>query len=203
MDEDAAQELTDDRYVLINMYGAIKKEPGFWPLYVQAGKVLRKYGLFDEEVTLLEKALAEGSFKEADLISAQDRLSKALQLREADDACLSDSERIALQIRRALQKKPADEKRIKDLLDQCTDDEIKEKLSVKINSTELITEMIFGDLSAIDMVFAFPKPKDLTLQDRFCVEIMKNHPDRNIREHVRKELIRGEVSIPGVDLSPP
>lgn len=84
-----------------------------------------------------------------------------------------------------------------------SDDQIKEALSVKINSTALITEMIFGDLSGADLVFAFRKPEDLTLQDRFCVEIMKNHPDRTIREHVRTELLRGNVDIPGVDLSKP
>ena len=81
--------------------------------------------------------------------------------------------------------------------------DIKEALSVRINSTELITEMIYGDLSGADLVFGFRKPEDLTLQDRFCVEIMKNNPDRAIREHVRKELLRGNVEIPGVDLSEP
>ena len=81
-----------------------------------------------------------------------------------------------------------------------SDDEIKEKLSVKVNSTSLITDMIYGDLSGADLVFGFRKPEDLTLQDRFCVEIMKNHPDPAIREHVRAELLRGNVEIPGVDL---
>jgi hypothetical protein len=84
-----------------------------------------------------------------------------------------------------------------------SDDQIKEVLSARIDSTELITEMIFGDLSGADLVFGFRKPDDLTLQDRFCVEIMKNNPDRTIREHVRKELLRGNVEIPGVDLSEP
>ena len=83
------------------------------------------------------------------------------------------------------------------------DDQIKEALSVKIDSTELITEMVFGDLSGADLVFAFQKPKDLTLQDRFLVEIMKNNPDRTIREHVRKERLRGNIDIPGVDLTKP
>lgn len=84
-----------------------------------------------------------------------------------------------------------------------SDEQIKEALSVKIKSTALITEMIFGDLSAVNLVFGFRKPDDLTLQDRFCVEIMKNHPDRTIREHVRTELLRGKVKIPGVDLTKP
>lgn len=84
-----------------------------------------------------------------------------------------------------------------------TDDQIKEALSVKINSTGLITEMIYGDLSGADLGFGFRKPDDLTLQDRFCIEIMKNNPDRTIREHVRTELLRGNVEIPGVDLSKP
>ena len=84
-----------------------------------------------------------------------------------------------------------------------SDDQIKEKLSVRIHSTELITEMICGDLSGADLVFAFRKPEDLTLQDRFLVEIMKNNPDRTIREHVRKELLRGNIEIPGVDLTKP
>ena len=83
------------------------------------------------------------------------------------------------------------------------DDQIKEALSVKINSIGLITEMIYGDLSGADLGFGFRKPDDLTLQDRFCIEIMKNNPDRTIREHVRTELLRGNVEIPGVDLSKP
>lgn len=107
-------------------------------------------------------------------------------------------------------------------LDQCTDDtalyniacntdtnpemtSIRDKaaLSVKINSAALITEMVFGDLSGADLVFTFRKPEDLTLQDRFLVEIMKNNPDRAIREHVRQELLRCNTSIPGTDLTEP
>ena len=84
-----------------------------------------------------------------------------------------------------------------------SDLQIKEELSEKIRSTGLITEMIFGDLSGVDLVFAFRKPDDLTLQDRFCAEIMKNNPDRTIREHVRTELLRGSIDIPGVDLTEP
>ena len=83
------------------------------------------------------------------------------------------------------------------------DDEIKEALSVRINSTELITEMLFGDLSGADLVLGFRKPEDLTLQDRFCIAIMKNHPDPEIREHVRTELLRGNAVIPGTDLTKP
>ena len=84
-----------------------------------------------------------------------------------------------------------------------SDDQIKEALSVKINSAALITEMVFGDLSGADLVFTFRKPEDLTLQDRFLVEIMKNNPDRAIREHVRQELLRCNTSIPGTDLTKP
>ena len=84
-----------------------------------------------------------------------------------------------------------------------SDEEIKEALSDRINSTMLITEMIYGDLSGMDLVFGFRKPDDLTLQDRFCAAIMRNHPDPVIREHVRKELLRGKVTIPGVDLTKP
>lgn len=67
-----------------------------------------------------------------------------------------------------------------------TDEQIKEALSVKINSAEWITEMIYGDLSGADLIFGFQRPEDMTVQDRFCMEIIKNHPDRAIRDHVRK-----------------
>ena len=52
------------------------------------------------------------------------------------------------------------------------DDQIKQTLSVRINSTALIPEMLFGDLSGADLVFGFRKPEDLTLQDRFCIAII-------------------------------
>lgn len=84
-----------------------------------------------------------------------------------------------------------------------SDDKIKECLSVKVNNSRVITELVYGDLSGADLVFAFRKPEDLTLQDRFLVEIMKNNPDPAIREHVRKELLKGKVEIPGVDLTKP
>jgi hypothetical protein len=58
-------------------------------------------------------------------------------------------------------------------------------------------------MDAADLVFAFRKPDDLTLQDRFCVEIMKNNPDPEIRDQVRKALLRGNIEIPGVDLTKP
>ena len=405
-DEEALQELRDDRYSVINLYGAVKKIPAFLPLYVQLGALLRKYGLFEEEVFLLENAAAGGGFSEEDLIRVKERLSDAQRLREKDDAGLSDAERTAADLRRALRKKPLDGTEIRAALDRCTDDamlydvacntdadpamvpirekaarllrsrdyryalsshlqhkartamildlydslegdaafiartiltdprddnkahmllfckdeallmlgwrhvygakqicadrlhragsrfpeaygemdpqertrceqewlahaaelarelldedeavserlsggasvdseplhfflsfhhprlalrwwharklenpariayvgswtsddQIKESLAVKINSTVVITEMIFGDLSAADLVFAFDKPGDLTLQDRFCAEILKNNPDRTIREHVRKELLRGNTGIPGVDLTEP
>ena len=405
--EDALQELINDRQSLINLYGAVKKEPGFLPLYVEIGNLLRKYGLFNEEVDLLENAIAENSFNGEDLADAKDKLTRAISLRQTDYADMSEAERISEDLRKAIQKNPTDRDEIESLIDKCgddvvlyefacndslasdltfvraeaarriksrdyqyaldshaqslvkrtvvlnlfdtlkgddlfiartvltdpddmnkdhvllycedeallmlgrmyvhgarkycaerlhaigsafpeayeemdsaqrhqceqdwleyaaelvrsrlipeddavrerisyiafvdsdplnmflsihhprkavrwwhasklenprniayigswtSDDEVKEKLSVKINSTELITDMIFGNLSAMDLVFGFQKPKDLTLQDRFCVEIMKNHPDRTIREHVRKELLRGNIEIPGIDLTEP
>jgi hypothetical protein len=63
--------------------------------------------------------------------------------------------------------------------------------------------MLFGNLSAADPVFGFRRPWDQTLQDLFCIEIMKNHPDRRIREHVRTELLRSHTVIPGADLTKP
>ena len=405
-DEYELQELKDDRYSLINLYAGIKKEPAFLPLYSETGKLLRKYGLFDEEAVLLENAIAGGGFSEKDLDDVKKRLEAVVRYREADDAAMTGAERTAANLRRALHNRPLDVSQIKSMLEQCSDDtvlydiacntdsdpdmvpirekaarlissrdyqyalsshiydpartfmildlydslegdelfiartiltdpndvnkthmmlycedeellmlgwkyvygardlctdrlhaigsdypekyensdpqeraeweenwficagetaleiipedeavrdrlhgtvtvdseplhfylslmhtrkairwwhakklknpvyiaytgswtsddQVKEVLSARIDSTELITEMIYGDLSGADLVFGFRKPDDLTLQDRFCVEIMKNNPDRAIREHVRKELLRGNVEIPGVDLSEP
>ena len=84
-----------------------------------------------------------------------------------------------------------------------SDERIRKEMSVRISSTGLITEMLFGNLSAADPVFGFRRPEDLTLQDLFCIEIMKNHPDRRIREHVRTELLRSHAVIPGADLTKP
>ena len=401
-DEDALGELRDDRYTLINLYGAVKKIPAFLPLYKQLVPVLRRYGLFDEEAALLESAAANASFAEEDLIWIRDMLRRAAACRDAFDAARTYAERLT----EALREKPLDPPRIEELLDGCgddrvlyaaacdtdkdramvavrgraarlirgrdyryalsshvlvparismildqfdslkgdalfiartiltdpydpdkthmllycedeallmlgwrhvygarstctdrlramgspfpekfmnaspdekalferewlsraadialgildedeavrgrieapasvdsdpvyfflsihhpdrtvrlrcaeklthparvayvgswtPDDEIKEALSVKIGSKAAVTEMLFGDLSGADLVFAFRKPEDLSLQDRFCVQIMKNHPDRAIREHVRAELLRGKVDIPGVDLEKP
>ncbi len=398
-DDDTLQELKDDRYSLINLFGAVKKEPAFVPLYVQIGDLLHKYGLFDEEVVLLENAISDSSFREADLSDIKNRLSIAVRYRDSDDAAMSESEQITETLRRVLQKKPLDVSQIEVMLKQCnddrmlydiacntdkdpemksirekaalkiknrdyqyalsshiynpartsmilnlndslqdddlfiartvltdpndmnkghmlvycrseellmlgwkyvygekrfsterlhnmgssypeayekmnlkeraetekewlmhaaetaleiiseddavrdrlsdpgsvnseplhlflsihhprkairwwharqlknpvyiayvgswtSDDQIKEALSTKINSTEQITDMIFGDLSGMDLVFGFPKPKDLTIQDRFCFAILKNHPDPTIREHMRNELVRGKVEIP-------
>ena len=405
-DEYELQELKDDRYSLINLYAGIKKEPAFLPLYSETGKLLRKYGLFDEEVILLENAVAGGGLSEKDLDDVKERMEAAVRRRDADDADMTGAERTAANLRRALHNRPLDVSQIKSMLEQCSDDavlydiacntdsdpdmvpirekaarlissrdhqyalsshiydpartsmildlydslegdelfiartiltdpndvnkthmmlycedeellmlgwkyvygardlctdrlhaigsdypekyensdpqeraeweenwficagetaleiipedeavrdrlhgtvtvdseplhfylslmhtrkairwwhakklknpvyiaytgswtsddQVKEVLSARIDSTELITEMIYGDLSGADLVFGFRKPEDLTLQDRFCVEIMKNNPDRTIREHVRKELLRGNVEIPGVDLSEP
>ena len=405
-DEYELQELKDDRYSLINLYAGIKKEPAFLPLYSETGKLLRKYGLFDEEAVLLENAITGGGFSEKDLDDVKERMEAAVRRRDADDADMTGAERTAANLRRALHNRPLDVSQIKSMLEQCSDDavlydiacntdsdpdmvpvrekaarlissrdhqyalsshiydpvrtsmildlydslegdelfiartiltdpndvnkthmmlycedeellmlgwkyvygardlctdrlhaigsdypekyensdpqeraeweeswficagvtaleiipedeavrdrlhgtvtvdseplhfylslmhtrkairwwhakklknpvyiayagswtsddQIKEVLSARIDSTELITEMIFGDLSGADLVFGFRKPDDLTLQNRFCVKIMKNNPDRTIREHVRKELLRGNVEIPGVDLSEP
>ena len=398
-DDDALQELKDDRYSLINLFGAVKKEPAFLPLYVQIGDLLHKYGLFDEEIVLLENSISDSNFSEADLKDVKNRLCIAMRYRDSDDAAMNESEQITNNLRRALQEKPLDISQIETMLKQCTDDrmlydiacntdkdpemksirekaslkienrdyqyvlsthifnpartsmilnlhdslqgdelfiartiltdpndtnkghmllycrseellmlgwkyvygekrfsaeklhgmgssypaayenmnpqeraetekkwlmyasetaleiileddavrdrlsdpssvnseplhlflsihhprkairwwhakqltnpvyiayvgswtlddQIKEALSTKINSTEQITDMIFGDLSGMDLVFGFRKPEDLALQDRFCFEILKNHPDPTIREHVRKELLRAKVEIP-------
>ena len=406
MDEDEMEELAGDRQVLINLYGGTRKRPAISEWYAEFGRLLRKYGLFDEEVVLLENALVECDFSGRHLKNVKDRLETARKYREADDAAMTDSERTAEELRRALRKEPPDEAVIGPLLEQCgddavlydiargagrdpkmysirkraaclirsrdyqyafssylqydarismilnlfeslegddlflartiltdpfdpdklhmllycrdeallmlgwlyvrdarrtcgdrlrdmgsrfpeaygemnppekarcvkewlahaaklaleilsedeavrrrisgpasvdsdplhfflsthhpdpdvrlrhamelrnpariayagswtSDDRIKEALSVRINNTRLITEMIFGDLSGMDLVFGFRKPEDLTLQDRFLAEIMKNHPDPEIREHVRTELLRGKVEIPGVDLTKP
>ena len=36
-EDDELQEVKDDRYSLINLYAAVKKEPGFLPLYAEIG----------------------------------------------------------------------------------------------------------------------------------------------------------------------
>ena len=397
MDDDALRELREDRQVLINLYGAAKKKPDLPELYRQLGSLLRKYGLFDEEVVLLENAVADGGLSDKNLIRVKDRLSDARRFRDADDADLTDSERntepldisaieaglalckddtvlyeIAcntdkdpdmvsirekaarhiwsrdyryalsshlqhaartsmilnlydsldgddLFIARTILTDPKDVNKAHMLLfcedesllmlgwkyvsgekrfcanrlhdlgsgfpeayiemtpqdkSRCeqkwllhaaelalkllsedeavrnrlsgpasvdseplrfflsfhhprlavrwwharklknparifyagswtSDDKIKECLSVKVNNSRVITELVYGDLSGADLVFAFRKPEDLTLQDRFLVEIMKNNPDPAIREHVRKELLKGKVEIPGVDLTKP
>ena len=38
--------------------------------------------------------------------------------------------------------------------------------------------------------------------ENYCIVSEKN-PDRAIREHVRKELLRGDITITGVDLTQP
>lgn len=124
MDEDVLKELREERQVLVNLYGAAKRRLNLPELYVQLGSLLRKYGLFDEEVVLLENAVADGGFSDAKLVVVKDRLRDALQLREADDACLSDSERIAETLRRALRKKPLDKEEIMNALEQCSDDTV-------------------------------------------------------------------------------
>ena len=123
-EDDELQEVKDDRYSLINLYAAVKKEPGFLPLYTEIGKVLRKYGLFDEEVVLLENAVNEGYFKEEDKTEANERLLSALLRRGADDAVMTDGERTAETLRRELHKNEPDVPLIKELVNQCTDDAV-------------------------------------------------------------------------------
>ncbi|MCR5812680.1 MAG: hypothetical protein K6G34_15085 [Lachnospiraceae bacterium] len=396
MEDEALQELQEDRQVLVNLYGAEKKKPNLPELYGELSKLLRKYGLFDEEVVLLEEAVAYGHLSGTNLVAVKDKLKSALRLREADDASLSESEWIEVQLRRALRKRPLNREEITTALELCSDDavlydvatntdwypelvsirekaarligsrdyryalsthlqhsartsmildqfeslkgdelfvartiltdpkddnkvhmliyctdevllmlgwlyvygarrlcadrlhnmgsrfpeayeemspedkarckeelfahaaevardllsedeavrgrisgtasvdsepldfflsfhhprlalrwwharklknparvayvgswtvddQIKEALSVKINSTKMIEEMVYGDLSAVDLVFGFRKPEDLTLQDRFLAEIAKNNPDSAIREYAQEVLLRIEA----------
>ena len=392
-EDNALQELREDRQVLVNLYGAEKKKPNLPELYGELSKLLRKYGLFDEEVILLEEAVAYGHLSGANLVTIKDKLKGALRLREADDASLSESEWIEAQLRRALRKRPLNREEITTALELCSDDavlydvaantdwnpelvfirekaarrigsrdyryalsshlehgartsmildqfeslegdelfvartiltdpkddnkahmliyckdeallmlgwlyvygarrlcadrlhnmgsrfpqayeemspedkgrckeelfahaaevalnllsedeavrgrisgtasvdseplhfflsfhhprlalrwwharklenpvriayvgswtsddQIKEALSVKIDSTKMIEEMVYGDLSAVDLVFGFRKPEDLTLQDRFLDEIVKNNPDSAVREYAQEVLLR-------------
>ena len=106
MQKEDQQELREDRQVLVNLYGAEKKKPNLPELYGELSKLLRKYGLFDEEVVLLEEAVAYGHLSGANLVAVKDKLKSALRLREADDASLSESEWIEVQLRRALRKRP-------------------------------------------------------------------------------------------------
>lgn len=396
MQKEDQQELREDRQVLVNLYGAEKKKPNLPELYGELSKLLRKYGLFDEEVVLLEEAVAYGHLSGANLVAVKDKLKSALRLREADDASLSESEWIEVQLRRALRKRPLNREEITTALELCSDDavlydiatntdwnpelvsirekaarlissrdyryalsshlqhgartsmildqfeslkgdalfvartiltdpkddnkthmliyctdeallmlgwlyvygarrlcadrlhnmgsrfpeayeemspedkvrckeelfahaaevardllsedeavrgrisgtasvdsepldfflsfhhprlalrwwharklknparvayvgswtsddQIKEALSVKIDSTKMIEEMVYGDLSAVDLVFGFRKPEDLTLQDRFLAEIAKNNPDSSIREYAQEVLLRIEA----------
>ena len=119
MDDDALRELREDRQVLINLYGAAKKKPDLPELYRQLGSLLRKYGLFDEEVVLLENAVADGGLSDKNLIRVKDRLSDARRFRDADDADMTDSERNAENLRRALRKKPLDKAAIEAGLAIC------------------------------------------------------------------------------------
>ena len=124
MEADALQELREDRQVLVNLYGAEKKKPNLPELYGELSRLLRKYGLFDEEVVLLEEAVAYGHLSGANLVIVKDRLKYALRLREADDASLSESEWIEVNLRRTLRKKPLDKEEIYAALELCTDDAV-------------------------------------------------------------------------------
>ena len=122
MEADALQELREDRQVLVNLYGAEKKKPNLPELYGELSRFLRKYGLFDEEVVLLEEAVAYGHLSGSNLVAVKDRLKSALRLREADDASLSESEWIEAQLRRALRKRPLNREEITTALELCSDD---------------------------------------------------------------------------------
>ena len=124
MEADALQELREDRQVLVNLYGAEKKKPNLPELYGELSRLLRKYGLFDEEVVLLEEAVAYGHLSGANLVIVKDKLKDALRLREADDASLSESEWIEVNLRRTLRKKPLDKEEIYAALELCTDDAV-------------------------------------------------------------------------------
>ena len=124
MDDDALRELREDRQVLINLYGAARKKPDLPALYGQLSILLRKYGLFDEEVVLLENAVADGGLSDKNLIRVKDRLSDARRFRDADDADLTDSERNTEHLRRALRKKPLDKAAIEAELALCRDDAV-------------------------------------------------------------------------------
>ena len=73
MEDDALQELREDRQVLVNLYGAEKKKPNLPELYGELSKLLRKYGLFDEEVVLLEEAVAYGHLSGSNLVIVKDK----------------------------------------------------------------------------------------------------------------------------------
>ena len=120
MEADALQELREDRQVLVNLYGAEKKKPNLPELYGELSRFLRKYGLFDEEVVLLEEAVAYGHLSGANLVIVKDKLKDALRLREADDASLSESEWIEAQLRRALRKRPLNREEITTALELCS-----------------------------------------------------------------------------------
>ena len=124
MEDDALQELREDRQVLVNLYGAEKKKPNLPELYGELSKLLRKYGLFDEEVVLLEEAVAYGHLSGSNLVIVKDKLKDALRLREADDASLSESEWIEAQLRRALRKRPLNREEITTALELCSDDAV-------------------------------------------------------------------------------
>ncbi|MBP5751023.1 MAG: hypothetical protein J6X24_09560, partial [Firmicutes bacterium] len=121
-DEGALQELISDRQSLINLFGALKKEPGFLPLYAETGKLLRKYGLFDEEAILLENAIAENRFNGTDLDSAKSRLARAIDLRQTDYADMSEAEQTAEDLRKAIRKNPAGRDEIEPVIGKCGDD---------------------------------------------------------------------------------
>ena len=121
-DDDALEQLLEDRQALINLYGAVKKEPEFLPWYTELGNLLLKYGLFDEEADLLENAAAGGGLDDDGLAFIKNRLRNVLQYREADDAEPADPEQIGDKLRGELQKRPPDREKIRTLMEKCRDD---------------------------------------------------------------------------------
>lgn len=69
---------------MLYFYVAVKKGWNLPELYIQLGILLRKYGLFDEEVKLLKYAINNCDFNDACLSRVSDRLKKAEQILIAD-----------------------------------------------------------------------------------------------------------------------
>lgn len=75
----------NDKGALLYFYVAGKKGWDLPQLYLQHGIVLRKYGLFEEEVQLLKDAIKNCNFNDTCLASVSDRLKKAEAILKADN----------------------------------------------------------------------------------------------------------------------